>query len=228
MTNAIFTTKDLVLARGGRRLCDPLSLRVNSGEIVIIKGPNGSGKTTLLRVLAGLTEAHSGQIAWQEDVEEAGEKAIFAGHNDAIKRALTLREDLQFWVRWRGGDSSGISNVIAQLDAESFADRPGAKLSAGQRRRWALARLILADRPLWLLDEPAAPLDTDGRVRLAHIVRQHVASGGAVIAATHEPLDWPVTATWQMTPPTPQARSNPAASTPSIATDLFEGVGSAS
>ena len=176
----------LRLERGGRVVLDGLSFKAEPGEAVELVGPNGSGKTTLLRALAGLARPQAGQIDGP-----GPERIALSGHADPLKPAETVDEALRFWASLHGADVSAIDHGLAWLNARHLKPRACGRLSAGQRRRVALARIILMDRPVWLLDEPAAPLDAAGRRALGLIVERHRARGGLVIAATHQGLDWP-------------------------------------
>jgi heme exporter protein A len=185
----------LGLARGGRRLARGLSFALGPGEALAVTGPNGAGKSTLLRVIAGLLPAVEGGVALEpaEDADVAT-RAHYLGHANALKGALTARENLEFWATMLAPAGGGVKRLSAEaaLDALGLAhaaDLPCAYLSAGQKRRAALARLLTAPRPLWLLDEPAAALDTAAQARLEAVIRAHLAGGGLVIAALHAPLD---------------------------------------
>ena len=175
----------LTLQRGGRRLVDGLDLAVCAGEAIELVGPNGSGKTTLLRALAGLVRPEAGRV------ETPGPDAIaFSGHADALKPGESVAQALGFWARFHGRAQGEIDAALDAFGAVHLKRRMGERLSAGQRRRVSLARVKLTGRPVWLLDEPAAPLDAAGRNRLAAAVAAHRASGGIVVAATHLGLGW--------------------------------------
>ncbi|MBL8833656.1 MAG: heme ABC exporter ATP-binding protein CcmA [Rhodospirillales bacterium] len=184
----------LACRRGGRAVFRGLDLRAAPGELIVLRGPNGSGKSSLLRVLAGLLAPAGGTLAWDgEDVAEdpARHRARlhFVGHDDALKPTLTLREHIAFHAALRG---AGTSDPAAALDAfglAALANMPARVLSQGQRRRAALARLLAAPAPLWLLDEPTNGLDAAAADGLARAVAKHRAGGGIVVAATH--LDFP-------------------------------------
>nr|WP_245216029.1 heme ABC exporter ATP-binding protein CcmA [Pararoseomonas baculiformis] len=185
--------EDLAARRGGRVVFAGLSLQAAPGEALLLLGPNGAGKSTLLRVLAGLLRPAAGRVAWDgEDVAldaaAHGARTRYLGHQDAIKPALTPREDLGFWARLRGGDPDA---ALAALGLSALAGLPCRTLSAGQRRRLALARLALGDAPLWLLDEPTLGLDSVSVGRLGALLAGHRARGGIVLAATHLPLPLP-------------------------------------
>jgi len=198
--------RDVTLSRGERVLARALNLSLAPGEAVLLRGPNGSGKTTLLRAIAGFTPIEHGAIAFHRDGSEVEpgadiepEMAVaFVGHADGLRRTETPREHLNFIARWMGTDQDADARVraaIAHFGLRPIADAPSGRLSAGQRRRAALARLIVAPRAIWLLDEPAAPLDAAGREALASLVATHVAQGGAVLAAVHDEPGWPDTRT---------------------------------
>ena len=184
---------ELAARRGGRVVFAGLSLAAAPGEALLLLGPNGAGKSTLLRVLAGLLRPAAGQVAWDgedvaADAPAHGDRTRYLGHQDAIKPSLTPREDLDFWARLRGGDPDA---ALDALGLSALAGLPCRILSAGQRRRLALARLVLGEAPLWLLDEPTLGLDTASVARLGTLLAAHRARGGIVLAATHLPLPLP-------------------------------------
>jgi heme exporter protein A len=169
--------RDLSVARGGVPVLAGLCFSVGPGRALILRGPNGSGKTTLLRTLAGLQAPVAGEIA-------PGRDAIaYAGHSDGMKAQLTVAENLAFWAALHGG--GGIDAALAAFAMGPLADRLAQHLSAGQRRRLGLARLLVTGRPVWLLDEPTVSLDGANTARFAEMVRGHLASGGSAILATH-------------------------------------------
>jgi heme exporter protein A len=185
----------LTCARGGRELFRALSFSLGRGETLLLLGPNGAGKTTLIRTIVGLCPPASGSIRLEGgDAERSvGEQCHYVGHLNAVKASLTVAENAEFWCRFLGGDAGGgsrdrIDAALAQLGLEHLRDIPAGYLSAGQRRRLGLARLLLADRPVWLLDEPTVSLDTAAQGLLRAAIGRHVASGGLVIAATHTDL----------------------------------------
>jgi heme exporter protein A len=176
----------LTVSRGGRSVLSDLSFVLSAGDALLLTGPNGSGKTTLLRTIAGFLRPDAGRIALEElpgDTEPADEMH-FIGHLNGVKASLTVAENLRFWMRYLGGSGGGLE----RLGLEALAHIPAGYLSAGQKRRLGLARLLTAPRPVWLLDEPAVSLDAASLEMLAGLVRQHLADGGIAIAATHVPL----------------------------------------
>jgi heme exporter protein A len=183
---------DLTCRRGGRVVFGALSFSVSAGEAVQVTGPNGSGKSSLLRLIAGLVGIEGGSLALQGGEAEAaiGEQAHYCGHQDAFKPSLTVAENLDFWTRFLGGRGDGLP-ALARLGLDHLADLPAGYLSAGQRRRLALARLLTVPRPLWLLDEPTAALDAASQQVLAGIMAGHVAGGGLLMIATHMPIGIP-------------------------------------
>jgi heme exporter protein A len=174
---SLLAGKGLGMIRGERVLFREVSLSVRAGEALVLRGANGTGKTTLLRILAGLTRAEAGRVT-----RDAPHHWI--GHREGLKPQETPREHLQLWHQaW--GSSADTDSVLARMGLARPADVAGRYLSAGQRRRTALARLLLENRPVWLLDEPYTALDAEGRALLDSLIAAHRAQGGAVIAAIH-------------------------------------------
>ena len=176
---------DLAIARGGRVLFEALSFAVQSGGYAEIRGANGSGKTSLLRAIAGFLRPRAGRIAF-ERVEEPATALHYLGHLNGLKQAASVRAHLRYWGGLLRGD--GERDALMRVGLERIADLPARALSQGQARRLALGRLLVAPRPIWLLDEPAASLDANGRGVLAELIAAHRTSGGVVLAAVHEPL----------------------------------------
>ena len=176
--------------RGSRTVLSDINLELFSGEALALVGPNGSGKSSLLRLIAGLLRSSEGRIELEggDDERTLPEQAHYQGHLDAFKPYLTVRENLDFWSRYLSGRAVAPEEPLAALGLGGLADLPAAYLSAGQRRRLSLARLIAVPRPVWLLDEPSSALDAAGQDRLAEFMRQHLATGGMILAATHGPL----------------------------------------
>ena len=181
---------DVALSRGGRRLFSGLALDLAAGQACALTGPNGAGKTSLLRAVAGLVRLEAGEIGFGGlDAGEARARRLhFQAHFDGLKPARTAREELGFWSRWNGAAVGAMEAAARQLELAPLLDLEIRRLSAGQRRRVALARLLASPRPLWLLDEPLSPLDARWRARFAELMAQHLAIGGLVLAAVHDPL----------------------------------------
>ena len=182
--------------RGGRRVLDGLSFALEAGEALVVSGPNGAGKSTLLRAIAGLLPLRAGKIALTGGNDAPPrESAHYVGHADGNKASLTAAENLAFWAAMLRGPQSEPSlrplEALSAFGLGHVADLPAAVLSAGQRRRVALARLLVARRPLWLLDEPATALDAASQAQLSHLMRTHLASAGMIVAASHGALDLP-------------------------------------
>ncbi len=171
------TIKDLCVARGGLPILKGLSITLPPGQVLLIRGPNGSGKTTLLRTLAGLQPPLSGTI------DGAEEQIAYAGHSDGLKAMLSVGENLAFWAAVFG--RRDISSAIKAFHLDALEDRRAGTLSAGQKRRLGLARLLVTGRPIWMLDEPTVSLDTDAVRLFADAVKTHLAAGGSALIATH-------------------------------------------
>ena len=186
----MLTVAGLTLSRGERVLFRGLSLSLASGEAVALTGANGAGKTSLLRALAGFIRPDAGTIAFAdaEPAEARRRHLHWLGHLDGLKGARRARDELAFHARWLGADAGGIAAAVDVLALEPLLDLEVRQLSAGQRRRLAFARLIATPRPIWLLDEPFAPLDTRWRAALGLLMQAHLDKGGAILAAVHDPL----------------------------------------
>lgn len=185
--------ENLAVSRGERLLFEQLSLHVRAGEAVALTGANGAGKTSLLRCIAGFIRPLAGEVRFEDfGVEEARREGMhFLGHQDGLKGARTAREELNFQVRWTGGPPQAVTRVAEALGLEPLLDLEVRKLSAGQRRRLALARLVASPRKLWLLDEPMAPLDASRRKLFGAFMSEHLEDGGMILAAVHDPLPVP-------------------------------------
>lgn len=173
----ILNVTDLTIARGGIPVLERVSLALAAGQAMVLRGPNGIGKTTLLRTLAGLQPQVSGRI------EVEPESLVYAGHADGIKATLTVTENLRFWAQVFG--RAEITEALRAYRLGALALRPAGALSAGQKRRLGLARLLVSGRAIWMLDEPTVSLDREAVAMFAGAVRGHLAGGGAAIIATH-------------------------------------------
>ena len=182
--------RDVRCVRGGREVLAGLDFEVAAGETLAVTGPNGSGKTSLLRSIAGLLALAGGSIDLEGGEPELTlpDQAHYLGHRDAMKPALTVLENLSFWRDFLGGAASDPLESLHLVGLDHAAQLPAAYLSAGQRRRLSIARLVAARRPIWLLDEPTSALDAAGQALFADVTRDHLTRGGIVVAATHAPL----------------------------------------
>jgi heme exporter protein A len=187
--------RDIRCVRGGREVLSGLDFEVSAGEALAVTGPNGSGKTSLLRIIAGLLALAGGSIDLEggDDELTLSDQAHYLGHRDAMKPALTVEENLSFWRNFLGGDAadaraSAVAENLAAVGLDHAAHLPAAYLSAGQRRRLSIARLLATRRPIWLLDEPTSALDAAGQALFSGLMDEHLARGGLIVAATHGPL----------------------------------------
>jgi heme exporter protein A len=181
---------DLACHRGGRDVFSGLGFAVASGEALTITGRNGAGKSSLLRTIIGLARIVHGRIVLEGGDPEltVAEQAHYLGHQDALKPSLTARENLSFWAGFLGAALTDIRPALDAVGLKELADLPAAYLSAGQRRRLSIARLLAVKRPLWLLDEPTSTLDASAQERLAGFMHAHLKEGGIILAATHATL----------------------------------------
>jgi heme exporter protein A len=180
--------EDLACARGERPVFSGLSFELTGGEALAVTGPNGAGKSTLLRCLAGLLPALEGRVTLDGAGDAPRRESVhYLGHLDALKPVLTVRETLAFWRKLHGG-AGDLDEALEAVGLKELEDVPAGCLSAGQRRRVALARLLAAPRPVWLLDEPTSALDAAAQARLGELMAAHRAQGGLVVAATHAEL----------------------------------------
>jgi heme exporter protein A len=193
------SASDLSCRRGGREVFSGLNFAIGTNGTngasgaLLISGPNGAGKSSLLRLVAGLLRQSRGRLSLTGGDPELtiGEQAHYLGHQDALKPSLSVAENLAFWVRFLGGGAGGLETALAAVGLDGIAALPAAYLSAGQRRRLSLARLVAVHRPIWLLDEPTSTLDIAGQRMLADLMRSHLAGGGLMLAAAHDaiPID---------------------------------------
>ena len=187
--------ENLACERGGRTVFTGVGFMVPPGGALVLRGPNGSGKSSLLRLLAGLLAPAAGSITWNgapadEDIEALHARLRYVGHLDAVKPALTVAENLAFWARLHGGEGD-VAESLESLAIGHLAAVPARLLSAGQRRRLALARIVAAPAPLWLLDEPTVTLDEQSVAIVEALIAAHRGGGGLVVVATHAGLELP-------------------------------------
>ena len=196
---AVFSGTDLCCVRGERPVFEGVNFRVNSGAVIELRGANGTGKSSLLRMMTGLLPPADGTLSWNDTPIEADADAHrartnYIGHLDGVKGMLSVAENLRFWMSLRVGSAADAERyhlALATFGIEKLADTPARYLSAGQRRRVALARLIACPASLWLLDEPATALDTAAAAALDHAMGAHLGAGGMVVMSTHEPARHP-------------------------------------
>jgi heme exporter protein A len=182
---------DLSCQRGGRIVFERQSFALVPGEALLVSGPNGAGKTSLLRQIAGLLPLAAGRVS----IEGAGPEAEgpelchYVGHLNALKASLSVRENLAFWAAYLGENHTSLDRALAAFGLEPLADLPAGLLSAGQKRKLALSRLLAAPRPIWLLDEPQVSLDAASVKRLDAAIEDHLGQGGIALVASHTPLE---------------------------------------
>jgi heme exporter protein A len=189
----IVLIKDLAISRGERSLFSGFNLQVEPGEAVALTGRNGAGKTSLLRAVAGLLRPEAGAVSFGDFEPEVAraEQLHMVGHHDGLKSTRTAWEELRFQTLWTGGSEASAREAAQIMDLKRLLDLEVRRLSAGQRRRLALARLVASPRSLWLLDEPMAPLDAGHRAAFGAVMAGHLARGGMIMAAVHDPLPVP-------------------------------------
>ena len=181
----------LACVRGAKSIFAGVEFALKRGEALILVGPNGAGKSSLLRIVAGLLRPAAGRLVLENGDPDLtiAEQAHYLGHRDPLKPSLSVAENLDFWARLLGGDAGlAPGAALEAIGLLALSDIPAGYLSAGQRRRLALARLIVVRRPIWLLDEPSSALDAAGQGRLLELMQSHLAEGGLIVAATHAPL----------------------------------------
>lgn len=183
--NPLLTVENLALSRGGRRLFDGVGFAVAPGQLLLLRGPNGAGKSSLLLSLYGVLRAETGKIDWHA---EEPPPLHLVGHQPGVKTRLSLNENLQFWRSVNGATGLAADAALEAVGLGTLSGLDAGYLSAGQTKRLALARLLVTDRKIWLLDEPAASLDADGDALVARLIAGRLATGGAVIAATHDDI----------------------------------------
>lgn len=179
--------------RGGRPILNEVDFDLPAGQAAVLRGPNGAGKTTLIRALAGLLPvasgtAHIGGVSLAADRAGFQDHVAYVGHLDAVKPALTVIDNLRLWSALLGQPAARAGAALERFGLSQIAGRRAAECSAGQKRRLNLARLLVADRALWLLDEPTVSLDTASKILVAQLIEGHVAAGGVALIATHEDL----------------------------------------
>ena len=179
----------LACVRGGREVFSGLGFALSGGEALLVTGRNGAGKSSLLRMVAGLIRVTGGQLAitGADPDKTVAEQAHYLGHQDALKPSLTVAENLGFWMRYLGGTGTP-QTPLAAVGLAGLADLPAAYLSAGQRRRLSIARLVAVNRPIWLLDEPTSALDREAQDTLKGLMQRHLSGGGLIVAAAHGPI----------------------------------------
>ena len=184
------SASNLGCVRGSREIFRNVNFSLSSGEVLAVLGPNGVGKSSLLRIVAGLLHVASGQLDLEGGDPEltVPEQAHYLGHQDALKPSLSVAENLAFWAQYLGTGPVALAEALEAVGLAPIRDLPAGYLSAGQRRRLSLARLLAVRRPIWLLDEAAAALDQAAQARLIEWMRAHLAGGGLILAATHAPL----------------------------------------
>lgn len=194
-TSESFHAEDLVCIRGDRLVFSGLSFEIGAGTATLLRGPNGAGKSSLLRLVAGLLQPSAGRLRWgnesvDRDREAHRRRVRYVGHLDAVKPVLSVGENLAVWAGIYGGRTGGapVAQALDTLALSGLADLPARFLSAGQRRRLNLARLILNPGKLWLLDEPTVSLDSDSVSRLERAIKRHLDGGGSALIATHTDL----------------------------------------
>jgi len=181
---------ELSVIRGQSVLFQDLAFNLDTGQILWIQGPNGIGKTTLLRVAAGLARPHKGQVIWRDadGPKHSAELIAFQGHQNSLKALLTVEEILNFWMQLSGYKGS-IDNILSRLDLSGKNNMRAGHLSRGQQRRLALTRLLVSQKPIWIMDEPLSNIDETGRDIVHNLIKTHVKQGGCALIASHKHLE---------------------------------------
>ena len=182
---------ELTCVRGGKKVFSGIGFDASGGEALLLLGPNGAGKSSLLRIIAGLLKPAAGrlELSGADPDRSLAEHTHYLGHLDPLKSALSAMENLRFWTRFLGGEpATKPADALQAVGLEPLSDLPAGYLSAGQRRRLSVARLLALARPIWLLDEPLSALDAGGQNLLRDVMHRHLADGGLILAATHAPL----------------------------------------
>ncbi len=185
------SAREIAVNRGGRSIFSDISFRLQDGELLAVTGANGAGKSTLLRAVAGLLPLAAGSIRLETadtEPKPVSESAHYFGHLDGLKPSLTVHDNLALWARVTGVPGVSVIEALEEVELDHLDDMPAGYLSAGQRRRASLARLLVVRRPLWLLDEPTSALDARSEAVFGALLAAHLGAGGLAIAATHRPL----------------------------------------
>lgn len=190
MADMTLVARGLCCERGGRLVFAGLDFAVAAGEAMVVTGPNGAGKSSLLRTITGLVAHSAGTLELSGGDPELpiGAQCHYFGHDNALKSQLTVTENLEFWLHFYGDTGRSVTEALELVDLDTLGHLPAAVLSAGQRRRLALARLLVSHRPIWLLDEPTAALDKASEARLGELMAAHIVGNGLIIAVTHGDL----------------------------------------
>lgn len=196
-----FQATHLAATRGGRTIFSEIGFELSAGDGLIVTGPNGAGKSTLLRVIAGLLPASRGTLTLSiQDEADIREHCHYLGHKNMLKEALSVAENLHFWQSYTGTQDLDIDEALDKVKLKGINSIPAGYLSAGQKRRVAIARLLVSKKPIWLVDEPTAALDRNAELNFSRILQDHLNKGGIAIAATHQPLNLSAPKSLEMQP----------------------------